>query len=265
MINRLLGPLRSRLPENNKLERIWILAKTDFRKRYYGTNLGIVWAFMNPLFRLVIYYVVFTLFFQVKIENFALYIFSGLLIWMFFSEATKKSMAVFKSKQYIYENIRIDRLDLFTSALLAIVFGFAFNLAMYFLVSLFFPVRYSLHILWFIPLILNLVIFVFAMSLILAVINLYLRDISHVWDMVTLLLFWTCPIFYGREIIFKEFPIIGYLNPLSGMISNSREILLYASPPRWEPFLYDYTISLVLLGVGIILFRKHSHKALESA
>lgn len=44
------------LPENNQWERIWILAKTDFKLRYYETTLGLIWAFLHPIIRMVIYW-----------------------------------------------------------------------------------------------------------------------------------------------------------------------------------------------------------------
>lgn len=265
MINNLFGTWLAKLPENNKMERIWVLAKTDFRKRYYGTNLGVLWAMINPLFRLAIYYVVFTLFFKVEIDNFALYIFSGLIVWMFFSETTKKSMTVLQSKRYIFENIRIDKLDLFTASILAIIFGFIFNFIVYITVSLFFPVSYSIHVLWFLPIFINLCILVFAISMILSVMHIYFKDINHLWDIIALLLFWSSPIFYGRDIIFQEYPIIGYINPLSGIISNTREVILYATNPNWSVFYYDYFFSITLFIIGLILFRSLSHKSIEAA
>ena len=47
------------LPENNRLERIWKLAQVEFKKRYYNDRLGLVWALLNPLFQMGIYYLVF--------------------------------------------------------------------------------------------------------------------------------------------------------------------------------------------------------------
>lgn len=263
MINKIFGPILRKLPENNKLERIWILAKTDFRKRYYGTSLGVVWAVINPFFRLLIYYFVFTVFFKIKIENYALYLFSGLIIWFFFSESTKKSFSVIKSKRYIIENIGINKLDLFTSSILSTFLGFIFNFIVYLVFSAFFPVQYTLSFFIFVFIVLNLMLLVYAINLILATIHIYLKDLTHVWDMVLLILFWTSPIFYGREVIFKEFAIIGYINPLAGIISNTREVLLYGSLPDWTVFFYDYFYSIILLIMGLFVFKLHSRKAIE--
>jgi ABC-type polysaccharide/polyol phosphate export permease len=97
MINKISPFLISKLPKKNRLERIWILAKTDFKKRYYGTSLGILWALINPIFQLIIYYFVFSVFFKNDVPNFSLYLFSGLILWMFISESNKKGMYTISS------------------------------------------------------------------------------------------------------------------------------------------------------------------------
>jgi len=70
--------------DHNRYERIWVLAKTSFLKRYYGSFLGVVWAFINPAVHLMIYYIVFTVVFRSRVEDFALFLFLGLIMLMFF-------------------------------------------------------------------------------------------------------------------------------------------------------------------------------------
>ena len=120
------------LPENNQFERIWILAKTDFKIRYYGTFLGLVWALINPLFRLSVYYIVFSLVIEHNIPNYGLHIFSGLVIWMFFLEGTKKGLNMIKSKRYLLENVDFNKLDIYISAVLSSLMGLLFNIFVYF-------------------------------------------------------------------------------------------------------------------------------------
>jgi ABC-type polysaccharide/polyol phosphate export permease len=72
-------------PENNRLERIWKLAQVDFKKRYYNDRLGLLWALINPIFKVIVYFLVFSLFFKVQQENYGLYLFSGIsgLVFLF--------------------------------------------------------------------------------------------------------------------------------------------------------------------------------------
>ncbi|HAS36509.1 MAG TPA: ABC transporter permease, partial [Flavobacteriales bacterium] len=66
-------------------ERVWLLAKMDFLQRYYGSSLGLLWAFLNPLARLLVYYFVFSyLIFKNQDPDFILYLFMGIIVWGFF-------------------------------------------------------------------------------------------------------------------------------------------------------------------------------------
>ena len=263
MINTLFKPILERLPENNKLERIWILAKTDFIQRYYGTKLGIVWALINPFFQLIIYYVVFTMLFSGKFPNFALYLFSGLITMMFFSESTSKGLTLLSKNKVILENISMKKLDLFHASLISSFMSFSFNFSIYLIFSQFFNVQYNINFL-FVPLIiLNLYLFTFAVKIILGILNVYFRDVNHLWDMILLASFWASPVFYEKEVILDNAPILLYANPLAGILINLRETSLYGAPPMLDVLLLNFLQALILLALASIIFKKYSAKAIE--
>lgn len=262
MILKLFKPIFETLPENNKLERIWLLAKTDFKKRYYGTSLGVVWALINPLFQLLIYYFVFTQFFKTEIEHFPLYIFLGLILWMFFAEVTKKGMFTIHTNRHLLENIRINKFDIFTSGIISNLFGLLFNLAIYLLACLFFNLSLSIYILYFPLLILNLVILVYGINLILSIIFIYLRDFNHFWDIFLIAAFWINPIVYSPTILYEN-DFIFYLNPISGIIVNAQNSILYGHPIDFSLFLWDYLYAFVVFGIGLIVFKIYSKKVVE--
>lgn len=255
--------LKGLLKDRNRRERIILLARIDFHKRYYESRMGILWAFLNPLFRLVVYYLVFTTIFKSDIENYALYLFSGLLIWMSFQESTKKGITILASKRYLIENISFDKLDLFISAIITILTGLFFNFLMYMVISLISGIPVNWHILWVLPVVLNLAILMMGINLILATVHIYFRDIEHLWDMVLLLWFWVNPIFYAKSVIFDTLPALIYLNPLAGIIINMRQGLLYGELPDFHLMAWGYIYSVVVLSVGMFVFRRYSHKILE--
>lgn len=249
--------------DRNRRERIRLLARIDFHKRYYESQLGVLWAFLNPLFRLVVYYLVFTTIFKSEIENYALYLFSGLLVWMSFQEATKKGITIMSSKRYLIENISFNKLDLYYSAIITVLTGLAFNLGMYLLMSLIAGIPITIQILWVIPVILNLAILMFGVSLILSTIHIYFRDIEHLWDMVLLLWFWVNPIFYAKALLSETLPVLIWANPLAGIIINLRQALLYGKLPDFALMGWGFLYALLIMVVGLFLFKRYSHKILE--
>ncbi len=248
---------------NNKYERIWILSKTDFKLRYADTLLGFFWTVVTPLVRLLIYYFVFSTIFTKKLPNYGLHIFSGLIVWMFFMEATKKGITVLKTKRYLIENVKLNSLDLYTSSILTSLLIFGINILVYLIVSLFFSTAVNWTII-FVPIqVLIVCILVFGLILILSTINIFFRDIGKLWEMFLLGLFWINPIFYAKTIIFEQFPALMYLNPLAGIIINTRNGLLMGEMPDWNIAAYDLAYALVVLGIGLIVYNKYFYKAAE--
>lgn len=258
-----IGKLYFNLPVSQRIERVWKMAHIDFINRYYDSYLGLIWAFINPAIRMGVYYVVFTLFLTRPVDNFAFYLFTGLLIWLYFSEATNKCMMTLQQKIYLIDTIQFNKLDLFFSAGLSMLIGFVFNTIVYIVVALLFGISFSLSIILVIPLILNIYILSVAVGIILATIRIYFKDISHFWNLLTFMLFWTCPIFFRGESIIQKIPIIMYANPVSGIIMNARSFLLDASWP--DPFwaIYGVMYALVLMLIAVVFFNRFSDKIFE--
>src|SRR5215216_389704 len=144
---------------SNKSERLWLLAKIEFKLRYYENKLGLFWALIKPLMDIAIYYVVFQTIMQQNVPAFASYLFIGLIIWNFFVESTTGTVQILHTKKYLYEYSNMNKLEIYVSTLLSNSIGFFFNLIMFLLFynMLEKDVPYStVHILWIIPLFVNL-------------------------------------------------------------------------------------------------------------
>ncbi len=265
MINRIFKPLLERLPENNRMERIWVLAKTDFLKRYYGSFLGVLWALINPFFQIAVYYAVFKLIFASKQENFALFLFLGLIMEMFFAETSSKGLSIISSKRYVLENIKINWLDIYYAGTLSTFFAFLFNLAIYFLISSFSSVALHASAFYMLPLlILNVVALGFAFQVLLSTVQIYLRDITHLWDMIKMTILWLSGIFYPIDISPEsQTSVLASLFPLAGIVYNARQVLMNGEPVDWPLFMYDWIYTLIILGISLLLFSKLARKALE--
>lgn len=265
MLNKILKPLVPFLLENNRLERIWIFAKIDFQKRYYNSYLGLLWALINPLFQMTLFYFVFTVLFGNKIENFALYLFLGLISWMFFSEVTKKGISLLRAKRYLIESMSFQKRDLFISTTFSSLFGFIFNFSAFLVMSIIMGVGlFNIFSLWVPVLIFNLFLIAYGVALLLGTISIYLNDITHVWDMVTLAGFWSVPIFWDQERLFtSQAGILLFINPITGIVVNLRTVLLFQQSPDIYWLVYDFIFTFLFLAISTGLFDRFSHKAAE--
>ena len=120
------------------------------------------------------------------------------------------------------------------------------------------------NILYFPLLLFNLILLVYAISLILSTIHIFLRDIRQVWDMVLVAMFWLNPIFYAKTaLVFDKYPALLYINPLAGIIINTRNALLLNQAPDWGVLIFDIAYAMVFLMIGLFVFRFFFNKAAE--
>src|SRR5215469_12128053 len=116
---------------SNKVERLWLLAKIEFKLRYYENKLGLLWAFIKPVLDIVIYYVVFQIILKQNIPAFASYLFIGLILWNFFVESTTGTIQILNTKKYLYEYSNMNKIEIYVSTLLSNSIGFFFNFVMF--------------------------------------------------------------------------------------------------------------------------------------
>ena len=251
------------LPENNRLERIWKLAQIDFKRRYYNDRLGLLWALINPLFQIAVYYIVFTRIMVTNRENYALFLFSAILIWTLFSEASKKGMFVLKTKRYLIENIQFEKVDLFVSQTISVFMGFFFNLAIYLMLAFALGISFSLKVFYFIPVLLTVFFLCMASGLILATLIIYFDDTYHLWDMVLFVGFWASGIIFPVDIFVSNNPYFAYLNPFIGILDNARAVLLYNSSPDYYWLVLNLSSAALLLLLSIFIFKRNEHMFLE--
>ena len=138
-----------------------MLASTEYYQRYYGSRLGVIWAFLNPLFRILIYYLAFSyLIFRNRDPQFILYLFLGITVWQYFSENTNKGISLLKGKKYLIQNVGMAKSDIFIASALSTSVSFGLNIVIYFLISFWFDVSYSFNSILVIALFVNLYLIV---------------------------------------------------------------------------------------------------------
>ncbi len=254
------------ISRSNKLERLWLMAKIEFKLRYYENKLGLLWALIKPVSDILIYYVAFELILKQGIPNFISFLFIALIMWNFFIESTTGTVQILNTKKYLYEYTNMNKIEIYLSHILSNCIGFFFNFLMF---SLFFHVfekdvsGYTLHALYFIPLFLNLMVISLAFSLILSNIYIVANDITQVWMVITSIGFWLSPILFRLDDFRRALPGIDYLNPLAGIIVNARNVLLYHKDPEWGLFFFDWGYAIILLSLGLLLLNKLGSKAAE--
>lgn len=258
--------VKNRSGITNVLERIWLLAKIEFKLRYYENKLGLLWAIIKPVSDIFIYYVAFELVLKQGIPNFVSFLFIALIFWNFFVESTTGTIQLLQTKKYLYEYTNMNKIEIYLSTILANCIGFFFNLTLFIIYFQFIDsgtLGIGMNALYIIPVFLNLVVFALAFSVILSNIYIVAKDISQIWMVITGIGFWLSPILFKLDTFRNSLPGMEYLNPISGIIINARNVILYQKLPDWELFIFGWCYSLFLLLTGILLLNKIGKKAAE--
>ncbi len=266
IFNKIFGKLLEKLPENNRLERLWKLAQVDFRKRYYHDSLGVLWALINPILRVSIYYLIFTYVLgrvREGIDNFALFLFAALIFWMLFTEIFKKSMRLIMQKRYLIQNIKISVIDLYLANGMSTLFGFIFNLFAFIIITLIVGTSYDARIFLLIPLVINTWLIGMGAGMILSIAYILFSDINHLVDILVMLGFWTSGIFFPSQIILEKYPTLYYLNPFLGIFQNVRSISIYNTAINYEIMIVNFSMGVVVYIIGFILLKKYYHLGME--
>ncbi len=251
------------ISEDNRWERIWLLARIEFKLRYYENKLGLLWALIKPVTQIVMYYMVFQILMNQRVENYAIYLWCGLFLWQFFVECTSGTVKILETKKYLYTYTNMDKMDIYISHMLSTTIGLIINFAIFLVGAAIGGIFPTYHYIFFIVIYVNLFLLSFGTNLILSNLFLLFKDINQVWGIVISFGFFLSPILYRGELFDEKLPWLNYFNPISGIINNARDILLYARYPDWYMLIFDFAYALLILGVGLFLLRKLGPRASE--
>lgn len=249
----------------NKLERFWLLAKIEFKLRYYENKLGLLWALAKPISDIFIYWIAFEVILHSDIPNFVSYFFLGLVLWNFFLESTSGTISLLSTKKYLYEYTNMNKIEIYISVIGSSIIGLLFNLFMFFIYYFFIQSGsyFSVSMLMLIPIILVLAMLCLGVSLILSSLFIIAKDIAQVWSIVMSIGFWISPIVFKLDQFRSALPGLDYINPISGIIINARKVILDGQMPEWDMFFWNIGYSLFFLLIGLYMLNKLGSKAAE--
>ena len=237
-------------------EMIFSLVKKDLRTRYKGSVLGFLWTFLNPLLQLIVYSIVFSFVMRVKMENYYMYMFVGLLPWIFFCNALQLGAISIVSNRDLIKKIYFPRLVLPIATLGSSFMNFLFSLIVLIIALLVSGIGVSIYFLYVPILCIILLIFAASFTLTLAACNVYLRDLEHIMGIVIMSWFYAVPILYPIEMVPNEFQTIYRLDPIVPIILAFQDVIYYKREPNLDSLISIILLSIILLVLSYFLFDK---------
>lgn len=236
------------------------LVTRDIKVKYRRSVLGIAWSVLNPLLMMVVITAVFNNLFRFDIEYFPIYYLTGWLIFNFVVEATSEAMNSVIYAGSLIKKVHLPKYIFPLEKCIFALINFLFSLIAMILVMaiLRFPVKWTI-ILFPIPVMFTL-IFAIGLGLILASLNVFFRDIGHLYGVWTTAWFYLTPIIYPSNILPPSVLVFVRVNPLYYYVEYFREIVMYGNiPSMWITFLcIGWSIAVLLL--GLMLFKRNQDR-----
>jgi lipopolysaccharide transport system permease protein len=206
---------------------IIVLTEKEIKGRYKNSWLGYAWSVLNPLAFATVYYLAFGVFMRVQITDYPLFLVAGLFPWQWVSHSMSAAPNIFIANATLLKKVRFARHVLVVSTVISDGLHFLISIP----VILVFLVIYHVSPTWLwligIPILAGIqLIMVYGMSLLVASLNLFLRDLDRLTILCMTFLFFLTPITYTSSMIPEKYQMYMYLNPFTPLILNWQQLFL---------------------------------------
>jgi lipopolysaccharide transport system permease protein len=245
------------------------LTVKEIKSRYKKAVLGFLWILLNPILQMVMIGLIFQFFVPVKVNNYYLFLFTGLLPWNFFSYSVTKNTPMILNERSLIKKSSFPR----EAIILSVVMSNLFHMLIAWLLLLILLVAdklftehygitelmmYTLRMMLSLPLIGWLVMLTSGFSFLFSALNVRYRDVNFVVQAIMPLWFYATPLVYTLQILPHKLSQLLYLNPLTGLIELFHAVLL--NQPVYEPTLVvvDFLLSIVFFLIGCLVFSREA-------
>lgn len=232
----------------------------SIKTRYKRSMLGVLWTIMNPLLTMVVLTLVFSSVFRFSVENYPVYVLSGLVLWSFFSSTTSAAMGEMIWSGSLLSRIYVPKSVFAVSAVGTGMVNLLFSLVPLFLISLVLGIRFQLAILVMPIAILLLTAFALGMGLLLATAAVYFADMLPVYEVVLTIWMYATPIIYPIDAVPAQFAWILKLNPLYYLLEIFRQPLFNGTIPHPNVWLIAASSAIIALVLGGWIFTTKSNE-----
>ncbi|WP_440133581.1 ABC transporter permease [Chitinophaga sancti] len=236
---------------------------------YQQTILGPFWVFIQPVLTTLVYYIIFGKVVKISTGGIppVLFYLSGILFWSFFSDCLNGTMYTFLQNANIFNKVYFPRLVVPFSNVISHSIRICIQLLLFILLYLFHWVPggvYGNYYILLTPLLLMLAAgFGLGAGLIISVLTAKYRDLDYALQFILRLFMFATPVVYPASIVPPQYQLIFWLNPLTVVIETFRAAYFSNEPVHYFRLAFCATEVLVLLVVGITLFKKKELKIMD--
>ena len=242
---------------------IWKLARNDFKKRYAGSYLGAVWAMVQPVVTVAMYYVVFDVIMgtgnaMVPDKPYVLFLTAGLVPWFYFNEALNNGTNALLEYNYLVKKVVFKISVLPIIKIIAATFIHVFFVLVMLVIAAiygYYPTIYMIQLVYY-----SLCLFIFVLGLCYSTcaIMVFFKDIGQIISILLQIGMWATPILWDVNTLSPTVQMIVKINPLVYIVNGYRTAI-FEKTWFWQDFystMYFWIVTVVVFGIGAIVFKR---------
>ncbi len=237
------------------------LSAKDMQRRFSGTYFGMVWGILQPLMTMIVYWAVFQFGFRsgdVGEIPYVLWFISGIVVWLFISEAFTYASNSFLEYSYLIQKVKFNVNILPLVKIFSSFYIHLFFLMIVIIICVLFGYSPTLRFLQIVYYMAATIILLFAMSILSSSVMVFFRDLNQIINIILLLGMWGTPIAWNMDMFPSELQRILKLNPFYYLVEGYRDALLGR---KWfwnrpELGIYFWILTFVILITGVTVYTK---------
>ncbi len=236
------------------------LVARDFKIKYKRSVLGVLWSFVNPLLIMCVQYFVFSTIFKADIENYQVYLLSGIVLFNFFSESSNVAMYAVTGNANLITKVYVPKYIYPVSKVLSTSVNLVISLLPLVLITLASGVSVTKAWLLLPFVLFCLLVFCCGIALMLSSALVFFRDIQFIWSVLLMALTYATPVFYPETILPDGFRGTLRFNPMYHFIKFFRMLVMDGISPEPAAYLQCALIAAGILLAGLFVFKKTQDK-----
>lgn len=240
-------------------ELLYVFAWRDIKVRYKQTAIGALWAIFQPFVTMIIFTVFFGGLAKVPSDGipYPIFVYTGLLFWNYFSTALTNASNCLVENENIVKKVYFPRLILPVSTTVTPLIDFCFALLILFGLMIYYHFTPSFLGIVLIPVLLLIsMLTASGLGFFLSAVNAKYRDVRYALPFFIQIMMYVTPVIYSVNIIPHKFQWIAYLNPMAGVISTARVVLLGTGSVDMIEAVIAPVVTIILFIIGLAYFRK---------
>jgi len=242
---------------------IYQMTKRDVIGRYRGSLFGLAWSFFNPLIMLAVYTLVFSAVFKAKWgvgtdskTEFALALFIGMIVHGILAESLNRASTLMLGNINYIKKVIFPIETLCWVAMGSTLFHALISVGVWLLFYLFVNQTINWTVVFFPIILLPLILFSIGVAWFLASLGVFIRDIGQITSVLTTMLLFMSPVFYPASRLPEPYRTVIFLNPLTFIIEQSRDVLMWGKMPDPTGLGVSFLVGTIVAWAGFAWFQK---------